>query len=116
MFREHSMETGCLSSSGTLQYRRQQAVGNHSRYPVGVPAPEQAELLEKLEQTCLRLGRPPNREELVPALRVELTAAFGSLHSALLQLGRAPSPRPTARGFHRKRWKRKKARRQTGGI
>ena len=112
MFREHSMETGCLSSSGTLQYRRQQAVGN----PVGVPAPEQAVLLEKLEQTCLRLGRPPNREELVPALRVELTAAFGSLHGALLQLGRAPSPRPVARGFHRKRWKRKKARRQTGGI
>lgn len=116
MFREYSMEAGRLSTSEAPQYRRQQAAGNHLRCPVGFPVPEQAELLEKLEQTCLRLGRPPKREELVPALRVELTAAFGSLHSALLQLGRAHSPRPPAQGFRRKRWKRKKAGRQSGGI
>ena len=109
MFREHSMETGCLSSSGTPQYRRQQqAAGNHSRYPVGVPAPEQAELLEKLEQTCLTLGRAPTREELVPALRIKLSETFGSLHCALLLLGRAASPVPKRPGFHQKRWKRKK--------
>ncbi|MCI5929204.1 MAG: hypothetical protein MRZ73_11850 [Pseudoflavonifractor capillosus] len=91
MSRAHHTAAVDPSSAGAPRYPRQQA-----------------ELLEKLEQTCLRLGRTPTREELVPALRIELTAAFGSLRSALLQLGRAPSPRPAAPGSHRKRWKRKK--------
>ena len=108
MSRAHHTAAADLSSAGAPQYPRQQAVGNHLLDPLGIPVLQQAELLEKLEQTCLRLGRPPTREELVPALRIELTATFGSLRSALLQLGRAPSPRPAAPGFHRKRWKRKK--------
>lgn len=106
-----------FSRTGTPRYRRQQTTAeNHPLHPVGIPVPEESEILEKLEQICLKLGRPPTREELVPALRIELNAVFGSLHSALLQLGWTPSCMQTAEGFRRKGWKRKKTGRQTGSI
>ncbi len=108
MSEELSTAVSNFSSASTPRYRWQQAAaGNH---------PQQAELLEKLEQTCLKLGRPPNREELVPALRIELNAVFGFLHSALLQLGWTPFSMPVARGFHRKRRKQKKTGWRTGSI
>ena len=117
MSREHYTAVADLNSAGVPRcWRQQTAAGNHPLYSVGVPVPQQAELLEKLEQTCLRLGRPPTREELVPALRIELTATFGSLRSALLQLGQVPSPRPATPGLHRKRWKRKKTNQRTSSI
>ena len=71
MSRAHHTAAADLSSAGAPQYPRQQVVGNHPFDPLGVPVLQQAELLEKLEQTCLRLGRTPTREELVPALRIE---------------------------------------------
>lgn len=86
-------------SRAAWEQRQRAVAGNHSLHIVVSPTPEQMELLENLEQTCLRLGRPPTREELVPALRTELTTAFGSLRNALFQLGRAPSPKPSTKGF-----------------
>ena len=116
MFREYPMVRGCFNSSKQPQYWRQQAAGGYSRHPAGVPTPERADLLETLEQICLKLGRSPTREELVPSPRIELNAAFGSLHNALLRLGRTPSCMQAAKGFRRKSWKRKKTSRQTGNI
>ena len=95
MSRAHHTAAADLSSAGAPQYPRQQVVGNHPFDPLGVPVLQQAELLEKLEQTCLRLGRTPTREELVPALRIELTATFGSLRSALPQAGSTWIPSKT---------------------
>ena len=107
MSREYSMPTVHPKTEGKSQYQ-QYAAENRPFRPVYAQIPQQVELLEKLEQTCLTLSRAPTREELVPALRIKLSETFGSLHCALLLLGRAASPVPKRPGFHQKRWKRKK--------
>lgn len=107
MSREYSMPTVRPKTEGKSQYQ-QYAAESRAFRPIYAQIPQQVELLEKLEQTCLTLGRAPTREELVPALRIKLSETFGSLHCALLLLGRAASPVPKRPGFHQKRWKRKK--------
>lgn len=77
--------------------RRQSRLGP---VPVRIPTAEERAQLEALSALRLRLGRAPRREELPPWLREELTASFGSLSSALRQLGRGPLPawEPRAEG------------------
>ena len=83
----------------------------------GPPTLRQAELLERLEQVCVRLDRSPTREELAPVLRLELTETFGSLRAALLVLGRSPAPRLPARRLRRKKHRaEKKAPKPTKGV